>query len=76
MRPARRRTTRRAPGDPVPIGARLAGGGNSGNPWKPHLPLNAQRGPGGRTTLDAAPRPMVFDGRFPVCNDVIRPPVD
>ena len=65
-----------APGDSVPTGARLAEIGNSGNTWEPHLHLNAQRGPGGRTILDAAPRPMLFDGRFPVRNDVIRPPAD
>lgn len=62
-----------AAGDSVSTGARLGRVGNSGNTSEPHLHLNAQRGPGGRTILDAAPRPMVFDGRFPVRNDVIRP---
>ena len=67
-------------GDSVATGARLGAIGNSGNSWEPHLHLNAQRGPGARTVLDADPRPMVLDGRFLVRNDVIRarprPPED
>jgi hypothetical protein len=61
-------------GDSVSAGARLGAIGNSGNSWEPHLHLHAQRGPGGTTILDADPRPMTFDGRFPTRNDVLRPP--
>jgi hypothetical protein len=62
------------PGDSVSTGDRLGNIGNSGNSWEPHLHINAQRGPGGATILDADPRPMTFDGRFPTRNDVLRPP--
>ena len=63
-------------GDAVSTGARLGAIGNSGNSWEPHLHITAQRGPGGTTILDADPRPMTFDGRFPVRNDVFRSPVN
>jgi hypothetical protein len=64
------------PSDSVSTGTRLGAIGNSGNSWAPHLHINAQRGPGGTTILDADPRPMTFDGRFPVRNDVLRPPAE
>lgn len=55
-------------GDSVTTGARLGKIGNSGNSWE-----HAQRSPGGATPLDADPRPMTFDGTFPVRNDLLRP---
>ena len=61
-----------AVGDSVAAGTRLGRVGNSGNSWEPHLHVHAQRGPGGHTALDADPRPMTVNGRFPVRNDVIR----
>jgi hypothetical protein len=60
------------PTDSVTTGAVLGKIGNSGNSWEPHLHLSAQRGPGATTILDADPRAMTFDGRFPVRNDVVR----
>jgi hypothetical protein len=60
------------PGDSVATGAHLGAVGNSGNSWEPHLHVHAQRGPGGATILDADPRPMTFDGRFPIRNDLVR----
>jgi murein DD-endopeptidase MepM/ murein hydrolase activator NlpD len=60
------------PGDSVSTGRRLAAIGNSGNSWEPHLHLSAQRSVGETTVLDADPRPLTFDGRFPIRNDVIR----
>lgn len=58
--------------DSVTTGARLGQIGNSGNSWEPHLHLNAQRSAGKATILDAEPRPMTFDGAFPVRNDLVR----
>ena len=60
------------PEDSVSTGAHLGAIGNSGNSWQPHLHINAQRGPGDTTILDADPRPMTFAGDFPVRNDVVR----
>jgi hypothetical protein len=60
------------PGDSVSTGARLGRIGNSGNSWEPHLHVSTQDSMGTSTILDADPRPMTFDGRFPVRNDVIR----
>lgn len=59
-------------GDSVTIGTRLGDVGNSGNSWEPHLHVNAQRSPGAQTLLDADPKPMTFNGTFPLRNDVIR----
>lgn len=59
-------------GDSVSTGVRLGAIGNSGNSWEPHLHLSAQRSRGETTILDADPRAMVLDGRFPVRNDVVR----
>ena len=60
------------PGDSVSVSTRLGQIGNSGNSWEPHLHLSAQRSVGGTTILDAEPRPLTFDGRFPVRNDVMQ----
>jgi len=60
------------PGDSVSTGRQLAAIGNSGNSWEPHLHLSAQRSAGAATVLDADPRPLTFDGRFPIRNGVIR----
>jgi hypothetical protein len=68
----RQHSVRVAPGDTVGPGTRLGTIGNSGNSWEPHLHLSAQRGPGGRTPLDADPRPVVIEGRFLVRNDLLR----
>jgi hypothetical protein len=64
------------PGDSVSTGMRLGEIGNSGNSWEPHLHISAQDTVGASTLLDAAPRPLTFNGRFPVRNDVMRPPED
>lgn len=58
--------------DSVTTGTRLGAVGNSGNSWEPHLHVSAQRSLGARTLLDADPRPMTFNGAFPLRNDVIR----
>jgi hypothetical protein len=60
------------PGDSVSTGTRLGTVGNSGNSWEPHLHISAQESLGASTLVDADPRPMTFDGRFLVRNDVIR----
>ena len=60
------------PGDSVSPATRLGQVGNSGNSWEPHLHISAQDAVGTSTLLDAAPRPMTFDGRFPIRNDMIR----
>lgn len=62
------------PGDSVSTGTRLGRVGNSGNSWEPHLHVSAQSSVGKTTILDAEPRPMTFNGAFPVRNDVLRPP--
>ena len=60
------------PGEQVSTKTRLGAVGNSGNSWEPHLHLSAQEATGRATLLDADPRPMTFDGKFPVRNDVFR----
>lgn len=62
-----------APGGSVAVGAHLGAVGNSSNTSEPHLHINAQRQAGGATPIDADPRPMTFQGAFPVRNDVLRP---
>lgn len=63
-------STEGTPGDTVSVNTRLGAVGNSGNSSEPHLHLNAQREPGTRTVLDAAPVPMTFEGQFPIRNEV------
>jgi Membrane proteins related to metalloendopeptidases len=60
------------PGDSVSTGTYLGRVGNSGNSWEPHLHVSAQRSEGKATLLDADPRPLTFDGRFPLRNDVMQ----
>ncbi len=60
------------PGDSVSPDTRLGEVGNSGNSWEPHLHVSAQDSVGASTLLDADPRPMTFDGRFPIRNDRLR----
>ena len=60
------------PGDSVSTSTRLGRIGNSGNSWEPHLHLSAQDSVGASTLLDADPRPLTFNGQFPVRNDVMR----
>jgi hypothetical protein len=57
------------PGQTVATGDRLGEIGNSGNTTEPHLHISAQRSVGAETILDAAPRPMTFDGNWLVRND-------
>ncbi len=57
------------PGQTVAVGDRLGEVGNSGNTSEPHLHINAQRGVGDQTILDADPRPMTFDGNWLVRNE-------
>jgi len=72
----KRRSVRVQPGDSVSPHTRLGQVGNSGNSWEPHLHISAQRSVGASTLLDADPRPVTFDGQFPVRNDLLRPPAD
>ncbi|MCS3664875.1 M23 family metallopeptidase [Salinibacter ruber] len=60
------------PGDSVSPDTRLGRVGNSGNSWEPHLHISAQDTVGTSALLDADPRPITFDGRFPIRNDVVR----
>ena len=60
------------PGDSVSPDTRLGRVGNSGNSWEPHLHISTQDAVGTTTLLDADPRPMTFDGRFPIRNDMMR----
>ena len=70
----KRQSVQVQPGDSVTTGTRLGRVGNSGNSWEPHLHVSAQSSVGETTILDAEPRPMTFNGAFPVRNDVLRPP--
>lgn len=67
-----RESVRVQPGDTVSTRTRLGLIGNSGNSWEPHLHVSAQRSAGETTVADAEPRPMTFDGTFPIRNDVLR----
>jgi hypothetical protein len=67
-----RGSVRVAPDEAVSAGTRIGAVGNSGNSWEPHLHLSAQRSLGDATLLDADPRPMTFDGVFPVRNALFR----
>lgn len=61
-----------APGQPVAAGELLGEIGNSGNTTEPHLHLSAQADVGVDTILDADPRPMRLNGRFPIRNSLFR----
>lgn len=61
------------PGDSVSTATRLGQVGNSGNSWEPHLHISAQDSVGASSFLNADPRPMTFDGRFPIRNDLLYP---
>ena len=69
----KRQSVQVQPGDSVTTGTRLGQVGNSGNSWEPHLHVSAQSSVGETTILDADPRPMTFNGAFPVRNAVLRP---
>lgn len=59
-------------GQVVEEGALLGEVGNSGNTSEPHLHVNAQRGVGEETVLDAEPVPATFGGRWLVRNDLVK----
>jgi hypothetical protein len=61
-----------APGQQVAAGDLLGQVGNSGNTSEPHLHINAQADLGETTILDAEPRPMLLNGRFPLRNAIFR----
>ncbi|MBC7598591.1 MAG: M23 family metallopeptidase [Polaromonas sp.] len=61
-------------GDNVAVGDWLGSVGNSGNTGEPHLHVHAQgRGPT-EAPLGGDPRPIQFNGRFPVRGDRIEAP--
>ena len=62
------------PGAKVVVGDWLGSVGNSGNTGEPHLHIHAQ-GPGSMAApLGGDPRPIQFNGRFPVRGDRIEVP--
>lgn len=61
-------------GAQVGVGNWLGSVGNSGNTGEPHLHIHAQ-GPGSaKAPLGGDPRPIQFNGHFPVRGDRIEPP--
>lgn len=62
------------PGDAVARGVWLGAVGNSGNTGEPHLQVHAQRPGPASAPIGGYPLPILFDGRFPVCGDLIGVP--
>jgi hypothetical protein len=69
-----RGSVRVQPGQKVHEGDLLALVGNSGNTSEPHLHINAQSSRGNKTVLDADPRPILFEGRWLIRNNIVRIP--